>query len=87
MPSVEHLLERMRRSKAGWTFADLEKVYVGLGFEVWEGGKHRMYIHPKFPELRATVTRSRSLPKGYIEHALHLAKKLRELEGEYEGEG
>ncbi len=84
MPSVEDLLERMRHSKAGWTSADLEKLYVGLGFEVREGGKHRMYIHPKFPQLRATVTRSRSLAKGYIEHALHLARRLREMEAKHE---
>ena len=79
---VERLLERMRRSKAGWTFTDLEKLYLGLGFTMREGGKHRLYIHPKFPELRATVTRSRSLAKGYIEHALHLAKRLKEMEAE-----
>lgn len=79
---VERLLERMRRSKAGWTFTDLEKLYLGLGFRMREGGKHRLYIHPKFPELRATVTRSRSLAKGYIEHALHLAKRLKEMEAE-----
>lgn len=86
MPSVEHLLERMRRSKAGWGFVDLENLYVGLGFEVREGGKHRVYIHPKFPELRATVTRSRSLAKGYIEHALRLAKRLKEMEAKAEYE-
>lgn len=86
MSSVDDLLERMRRSKAGWTAADLEKLYVGLGFEVREGGKHRVYMHPKFPELRATVTRSRSLAKGYIEHALHLAKRLKEMEAKHEDE-
>ncbi len=87
MPSVERLLERMRRSKAGWVSNDLDKLYVGLGFEVREGGRHRVYIHPKFPQLRATVTRSRSLAKGYIEHALHLAKRLKEMEAEYEEQG
>ena len=80
-------MERMHRSKAGWSFADLQKLYVGLGFEVREGGKHRVYIHPKFPELRATVTRSRSLAKGYIERALYLAKRLEEMEAEHEEQG
>jgi hypothetical protein len=83
MPPIEHLLESMRRSKGGWSADDLEKLYVGLGFEFREGGKHRVYIHPKFPELRATVTRSRSLAKGYIEHALHLAKRLEEMEAKH----
>jgi hypothetical protein len=86
MSSIQDLLERMRRSKAGWTFADLEKLYIGLGFEVREGGKHRVYIHPAFPELRATVTRSHSLAKGYIQHALHLAERLKEMEMEVKHE-
>jgi len=61
MPAVDDLLERMRRSKGGWSADDLEKLYIGLGFESREGAKHRVYIHARFPELRATVTRSRSL--------------------------
>jgi predicted RNA binding protein YcfA (HicA-like mRNA interferase family) len=77
----------MRQSKAGWRFGDLERVYLGLGFEVVEGGKHRLYIHPKFPELRATVARSRSLPIGYVQHALKLAERLKQMEelGEEQG--
>jgi len=86
MSSVEHLLEKMRRSKAGWTCDDLERLYLGLGFKMREGGKHRLYIHPRFPELRATVTRARSMPKGYINYALHLAKRLKEMEAKCEEE-
>ena len=82
MLGVERLLDRMRRSKAGWTFADLECLYVGLGFEIREWGKHRLYVHSKFPQLRATVTRSRSLAKDYIEHALDLAERLSKMEAE-----
>jgi len=84
MSSVEQLLEHMRHSKAGWTADDLEKVYVGLGFKYREGGKHRIYFHPVYHELRATVTRSRSLPKSYIDHALYLADRLKQLESENE---
>ena len=87
MPSVERLLQRMRRSKAGWSCVDLDRLYRGLGFEMREGGKHRVYIHPKFPELRATVTRSRSLAKGYIDHALDLADRLEEMGAEHEKHG
>lgn len=83
MPPVDDLLERMRRSKGGWSADDLERLYVGLGFEFREGAKHRIYIHPRFPELRATVTRSRSLAKGYIDHALRMAKALEELEAKH----
>lgn len=82
MGSVERILERMARSKSGWRFNDIEKVYGGLGFEIREGGKHRIYIHPKYPELRATVTRSRSVAVGYVDHLLSLASRLRELEGD-----
>ena len=87
MPPVERLLQRMRRSKSGWSADDLEKLYVGLGFECREGAKHRVYIHPKFPELRATVTRSRSLAKGYIDHALGIAQRLEQLEAKHGKQG
>ena len=87
MPSVKHLLESMRRSNSGWSADDLEKLYVGLGLEFREGAKHRVYIHPEFPELRATVTRSRSLAKGYIDHALRIAERLEELEGKHGKQG
>lgn len=80
MPSVEDLIRRMRSSKAGWTAADLHELYAGLGFEVREGGKHRVYIHPKYPELRAVVTRSRHLATGYVQHALALVRQLEERE-------
>ncbi len=84
MSEVENLLKGMRRTKAGWTNADLDNLYRGLGFKMREGGKHRIYIHSRFPQLRATVTRSRSLAKGYISHALNLADRLSELEAKYE---
>ncbi|MGD0780693.1 MAG: hypothetical protein ABR954_07975 [Dehalococcoidales bacterium] len=84
MSSIERLLERMRRSKTGWTCEDLEKLYLGLGFEKQEGGKHTIYVHPKFSELRATITRSRSLAIGYIIHAIRLADMLKEKESKNE---
>jgi hypothetical protein len=80
MSDQEKLFERMRRSKAGWRFADLERLYLGFGFEKYEGSKHTMYIHPDFPELRATVTRHRFLPKGYIQFAIKLIDRLNKLE-------
>ena len=83
MSGIESLLDKMRRTKSGWTYADLDTLYRGLGFKVREGGKHCIYIHSRFPQLRAAVTRHRSLAKGYIEHALHLADKLSELEAKY----
>lgn len=80
MTNNEKLLDRMRRSKAGWRSDDLENLYLSFGFERCEGSKHAMFIHPTFPELRATVTRHRSLPIGYIQFAVKLIDKLKELE-------
>lgn len=80
MSPAEKLLERMRQTKAGWGYADLDSLYRGFGFEVREKGKHAMYIHPNFPELRATVARHGSLPIGYISHGVKLMDKLKRLE-------
>ena len=81
MTSAEKLYQRMRRTKAGWRPSDLDRLYRGFGFEVVQGAKHTLYIHPEFPNLRATVTRSRSLAVGYIEHALQLIATLKEERG------
>lgn len=78
MSKAEKLLEKMRNSKVGWTFNDLHTLYVGFGFEFREGGKHTIYIHPDFPELRATVARHSPLPVGYIQHAMKLIDNLKE---------
>jgi hypothetical protein len=81
MTSAEKLYQRMRRTKAGWRPSDLDRLYKGFGFEVVEGAKHTLYIHPEFPNLRATVTRSRSLAVGYIEHALQVIAELKKGRG------
>lgn len=73
------LLEKMRKNKAGWKFNNLDNLYIKFGFEKHEGSKHTMYIHPDFPELRATVTRHRSLAVGYIQFAIKLIDRLKEL--------
>lgn len=70
------LLERMRRTKAGWRLRDLHELYTGFGFDMVEGGKHRLYIHPKHPDLRATVTRSSTMPVGYVSTAVKLVDQL-----------
>lgn len=83
MSRRDKLLEKMRKSKTGWKFNELESLYVKFGFEKYEGSRHTMYIHPDFPELRATVTRHKSLAIGYVHHAIKLIDRLKELkEGE-----
>lgn len=54
--------------------------YVGFGFEVTEGKKHRLYVHAKYSQLRATVTRARDLPAGYITYAVRLIEQLLDME-------
>lgn len=80
MASAEDLFERMQRSKGGWGLKDLDALYRGFSFECREGAKHALYIHPKYPELIATVGRHRSLPIGYINDAIKLIKRLKERE-------
>jgi hypothetical protein len=70
----------MKRSPRGWRFDDLDRLYRGFGFDVEEGGKHRLYIHPAHPQLRATVARHRSLAIGYIAHAIEIIDRLIALE-------
>lgn len=82
MAKANKLLEKMRNSKVGWNTDDLHALYVGYGFDFRQGGKHTIYIHPKFRELRATVARHNVLAIGYIQHAISLIDKLKELEGE-----
>jgi len=82
MSQADKLLERMRSSKAGWGADDLHALYVGFGFEFRHGGKHTIYIHHEFPELRATVARHRSLAVGYIQHAISLIDRLKKLKEE-----
>ena len=77
----------MKESKAGWQFNDLDRLYRYYGFKVREGGKHCVYTHPKYPKLKATVTRSRSLAIGYIQCAIKQIEQLRELEKAEQGEG
>jgi hypothetical protein len=75
------LLEQMRRSKASWRLADLHRLYIGFGFEWEEGARHRLYKHPRYPELYATVTRSSGpLPIGYVANAVSLIDAVRKRE-------
>lgn len=80
MPPAD-LLERMRRSKAGWRLRDLDELYRGFGFEAIEGGKHRLYIHPDFADLRATVTRGSVIPIGYVAAAVRNVDRLLQRRG------
>lgn len=82
MSSAEKLLDRMRRSRNGWSQSDFEILYTGFGFKKKEGGNHTIYIHERFTQLRATVARHSSLAKGYADHAVSVLDQLIQLEAE-----
>jgi len=81
MAEAMRLLERMRRTRWGWTASDLDRLYRSFGFEMDEGSKHRVYIHPRHTDLRATVSRSSgTLGPGYAQNAVSLIGTLMERE-------
>jgi hypothetical protein len=81
----EALLARMVRTKAGWRYRDLDRLYTSFGFDKREGGNHTVYSHRRDPrELRTTVSRHRSLPVGYVQTAVRLIRLLETLEEEAE---
>lgn len=71
------LREAMKNNKSGWGQSDLDTLYTGYGFVLRQGGKHRFYSHPSFPQLTATVSRQNDLAPGYAQTAL---KDIAELE-------
>jgi len=72
------LLERMRRTRSGWGEDDLSRLYRSFGFReiTRPRAPHRVYVHPDHPDLRATVARKKSLPKGYATTAVRIIDKL-----------
>ena len=81
MSAADDLLAGMMRSKHGWGEKDFDKLYRGFGFTARMGEKHNVYLHPRFRELRATVSRQRALPAGYAQHAIKCILRLKELGG------
>jgi hypothetical protein len=74
------LLERMRRTRSGWGEDDMDRLYRSFGFREITRSRapHRVYVYPDYPDLRATVARKSSLPKGYATTAVRLIDKLLE---------
>ena len=77
----DDLLERMRHSKAGWRYNDLESVYIANGFTI-RHGKEAVAKHPRYPQLRATFPKHGSLAKAYVVRAIKLIDELRRIEKE-----
>lgn len=71
-PEIHGLLWRMRKTPhQGWTFHDLERLYVGFGFSYRDKEETRVYTHVGHPKLIVTVTRGR-VPVGYIDTAIRV---------------
>lgn len=82
------LLEQMRRRRSGWGEDDFDRLYRSFGFReiTRPRAPHRVYVHPEFPDLRATVGRHRSLAKGYVTTAVRLVDTLLARQAERESE-
>ncbi len=81
MPSrAVKTLERMRNSLAGWKQVDLERVYLGHGFDVWSGSSHDIAEHPDYPWLRGTWPRHGDVAKAYVSQAIGLIEELERLQ-------
>ncbi|GIK66997.1 MAG: hypothetical protein BroJett018_47910 [Chloroflexota bacterium] len=77
----EKLLEKLRRSKAGWHAKELKELYESFGFTVVAGKSHDIVKHPDYPQLRYTLPRhAKELPKSYASETLKIIEILLELE-------
>lgn len=72
MSAREKLLEKARRSQAGWSAQDIDHLYKAWGFVVKRiSAKHTIYEHPDYPDITAAVTRSSGdISKGYVTDAI-----------------
>ncbi|HAZ07915.1 MAG TPA: hypothetical protein DCZ01_05170 [Elusimicrobia bacterium] len=69
----------MEKNKNGWGQRAIDALYTGYGFILRQGGKHRIYTHPFFPQLHQAVSRQNDLPPGYAQSALKLIAELERL--------
>lgn len=71
-------LEDVENNPSDLSQHDLDALYTGFDFTLRQGGKHRIYTHPRFKQLHDTVPRQNSLPHVYGERA---AAFIRQIEG------
>jgi hypothetical protein len=73
-------LAAMRNSAAGWKQEDIERVYLGFGFDVWSGKNHDIARHPKYREIQGMWPRHGSIAKAYIRELIRNIDLLSEIE-------
>jgi hypothetical protein len=68
----------MRRRRGAWGDDDFDRLYRSFGFReiTRPRAPHRVYVHPEFPDLPATVGWHGSLAKGYATTAVRLIDSL-----------
>lgn len=73
---ADSLLERMKRSPAGYGSQDFKTVLVGHGFKLKEGKKHTVYKHPDHKDLIIMVPRHRTVKPWVAREVVILIEKL-----------
>lgn len=70
-------LAKARSKKAGWRASEMARLYRAWGFFEETGGRDTKYVHEKYPDLVAYVTRSSGeISKAYVSDALELMEEL-----------
>lgn len=78
MSAREKLLGKARRSQAGWSAQDVDRLYKAWGFVVKRiSAKHTSYEHPDYPDITAAVTRSSGeISKAYVTDAIDAIEEV-----------
>lgn len=77
------LLQRAKDSPYGWNRIKIDRLYQAFGFIIINKKKHDLAVHPNYPQLRGTLTRSSGeIHRDYVDHAVDLIEKSIELKGD-----
>ena len=81
MSQSKKLLQRLRdRIFTGWTFGDLERVLLHVGFApVSSEGSHRTFKHVRHPKLFTLRDGPGELPTGYARDLLRRIEDIEKL--------
>lgn len=80
--SARKLLQSMKRSKAGRTRKELDRLYEGYGFEITHGGNHDKVSHPDFPQLLTSLPRHNRVHTWAVSQAIKMIEKLEMLQAQ-----
>lgn len=69
------LLAKAKRTKANWSVADLEQLYLQNGCVILKKTKHRFGMHPANPTRRGTLPNHTNFAKGYVGEAVKVIEE------------